>query len=166
MAVNPGLATSTRGPAGFAESFDDLHRATYQAAFKLLGRRHDAEDIAQEACARACLRWKRLEHPNAWAVRVATNLAIDRWRRLQREAAAGTEQEKAVAPSDGMRIDLHRALAQLPKRQRDVVMLRYVADMSEAQTASALGLSPGTVQTHAARGLQALRTTLDLPEEP
>src|SRR5262249_41482429 len=156
MAVNPGAVTSARAPAGFAECFDELHRATYQAAFKLLGRRHDAEDVAQEACARACLRWKRLEYPTAWAGRVATNVAIDRWRRMQREDTSGTQQEESVEASDGMRIDLHRALAQLPKRQRDVVVLRYVADFSEAQTASTLGLSPGTVKTHAARGLQAL----------
>ena len=56
-------------------------------------------------------------------------------------------------------------LATLPKRQREVVVLRYLADLSEAQTAAALGCAPGTVKTHAARGLEALRAVLAVPEE-
>jgi RNA polymerase sigma-70 factor (sigma-E family) len=161
----PARTTPTvKAPGGFVDEFAALHRATYQTAFKLLGDRHEAEDIAQEACARACLRWRRLDNPEAWSVRVASNLAIDRWRRTQRENVH-TRTDDTVAPDDGVRIDLYRALAQLPRRQRETVVLRYIADLTEQQTAAALGCKPGTVKTHAARGLQALRATLDVPEE-
>ena len=58
------------------------------------------------------------------------------------------------------RLDLQRALRDLPKRQRDVVVLRYVADQPEDAVAAALGVSVGTVKTHASRGLAALRARL------
>ena len=54
-----------------------------------------------------------------------------------------------------------RALAALPERQREVLVLRYYADLSEAAIAEALGVSPGTVKAHASRGLAALRPTLE-----
>jgi RNA polymerase sigma-70 factor (sigma-E family) len=163
LAMPTQAATSVKAPAGFAEAFAELHRATYQTAFKLLGDRHEAEDIAQEACARACVRWRRLDNPAAWSVRVASNLAVDRWRRAQHEVKYATAER--TVQDDGARVDLHRALALLPKRQREVVVLRYVADLTEEQTATALGCSAGTVKTHAARGLRALRATLDGAEE-
>jgi RNA polymerase sigma factor (sigma-70 family) len=56
---------------------------------------------------------------------------------------------------------LNAALAELPRRQREVVVLRYVGDFSEAQVASALGISPGAVKQHASRGLAALRNQLE-----
>jgi RNA polymerase sigma factor (sigma-70 family) len=58
---------------------------------------------------------------------------------------------------------LSNALLSLPDRQREVVMLRYLADLSEATVGQLLGCSPGTVKTHAARGLQALRSALGEP---
>jgi RNA polymerase sigma-70 factor (sigma-E family) len=147
----------------FDASFDALYVAAYRAAFRLLGSRPDAEDAAQEACARACVRWRkvqRLDAPVAWVVRVATNIAIDRWRQLQRDAARAVDAPTEVPALDGRRVDLHRALESLPKRQRDVVVLRYVVDLSEAETAEALGCAPGTVKSHASRGIAALRAAL------
>ena len=59
------------------------------------------------------------------------------------------------------RLDLVRALSALPRRQREVVVLRFLGDFSEATVATVLGLSAGTVQSHSARGLEALRRTLN-----
>jgi RNA polymerase sigma-70 factor (sigma-E family) len=156
---------SVEAPAGFAEAFGRLYEDAYQHAFKLLGDRQEAEDVAQEACTRACLRWRSLDNPAAWVTRVATNLVFDRHRR--RRAALRYAQASAApdVTDDDPHLDLYMALANLPKRQREVVALRYLADLSEAQTAAALGCSPGTVKTHAARGLRALRESLDLAEE-
>ena len=152
-------------PEDFADAFDELYDCAYQQAYKLIGDRAEAEDLAQEACTRACLRWRRLDNPRAWVVRVTTNLAFDRFRRL-RNARKLTQFPAAVAvAADDRHLDLHRALSKLPKRQREVVALRYLADLSEAQTAAELGCSPGTVKSHAARGLRALRMTLDLADE-
>ena len=161
-----GAQAVTQSGAPFVDAFDGLYRRAYQSAFKLLGDRHDAEDVAQEACTRACMRWSRLDNPTAWVVRVATNLSLDRWRRAQRARAHQAHLATAdFSVIDDRRVDLHRALAMLPKRQRDVVVLRYVADLSEADTAAALRCAPGTVKAHAARGLKALRAALELPED-
>ena len=157
--------SSAPGHEGFVAAFAELYDCAYQHAYKLLGDRQEAEDLAQEACARACLRWHRLDDPRAWVVRVTTNLAFDRFRRL-RSAAKHLRLPPATAvAADDRHLDLHRALAKLPKRQREVVVLRYLTDFSEAQTAAALGCSPGTVKSHAARGLHALRVTLELADE-
>ena len=62
---------------------------------------------------------------------------------------------------EGERIDLQRALAGISRRQRSAVVLRYFADMSEADVAAALGCSVGTVKKHTARGLLILRRLLE-----
>ena len=155
--------------AGFDESFPALFRAAYKVAFRLLGSREEAADCAQEACARACADWHRLSvtgSPLPWVVRVSSNLAIDRWRRARRVRAH--EAAAAVAPMlgpDAGRVDLYRALDALPRRQRDVVVLRYLADMSEDDVAAAIGCSVGTVKSNAARGRAALRAVLSIEED-
>ena len=157
--------SSASGHEGFVAAFDELYRSAYQHAYKLLGDRQEAEDLAQEACTRACLHWRSLENPHAWVVRTTTNLAFDRFRRLRTAARHARLARASFAAVDDDHVDLHRALAKLPKRQREVVALRYLADFSEAQTAAALGCAPGTVKSHAARGLRALRSSLGLADE-
>jgi RNA polymerase sigma-70 factor (ECF subfamily) len=157
-------------PESFTASFAGLYASAFQAAYRLLGSRQEAEDVAQEACARACLRWNKLSRygtPKPWVVRVATNLAIDQYRRRQRALTAADQVAPAtVEPIDARRVDLHRALSKLTRRQRDVVVLRYIADLSEADTAEALGCAPGTVKSHATRGLAALRAALGEENSP
>ncbi len=66
-------------PDGFDQAFERLYRLAYRVAFRILGDRGDAEDVAQEALARAVVRWSRLkDRPEGWVTRVASNLAIDR----------------------------------------------------------------------------------------
>ena len=158
-----GTQTGTRLPASFEAAFPTLYPKAYRAAYRLLGNRQEAEDVAQEACARACIHWTKITRradPAPWVVRVATNLSIDQWRKRQRAACHDNTEPIVLEPADARRIDLHRALETLPKRQRDTVVLRYVVDLSEAETAETLGCAPGTVKSHAARGLTALRTAL------
>jgi RNA polymerase sigma-70 factor (sigma-E family) len=157
-------AKAARVAPGFTEAFDALYLGAYRTAYRLLGNRQEAEDVAQEACARACLRWSRLDDPPAWVARVSANLALDRWRRLQTAAKHRAERVAETMPEDARRIDLHRALETLPGRQRQVIVLRYLADLTEEQTATALGCAVGTVKSHASRGLAALRTALGEPE--
>ncbi len=66
---------------------------------------------------------------------------------------------------DPERLDLYRALDALPRRQRDVLVLRHLADMSEAAVAEALGCSIGTVKSNASRARAALRAVLTIEEE-
>jgi RNA polymerase sigma-70 factor (sigma-E family) len=157
--------TSASEHESFEAAFADLYARAYQHAFKLLGDRAEAEDLAQEACTRACLRWRRLDNPQAWVLHVTTNLAFDRFRRLRTATKLARLPSSPAVVADDRHLDLHRALAKLPKRQREVIALRYLADLSEAQTAAELGCSPGTVKSHAARGLRALRAGFDLADE-
>src|SRR5260221_14642808 len=110
----------------FDDVYPSLYRSAYRVAFRLLGGREEAADLAQEACARAYARWNKVggyDHPEAWVARVAGNLAIDHLRRGQ-TAARHVNQLAAFTAPDSDRVDLHRALLALPRRQRQVVMLR------------------------------------------
>ncbi len=157
---------ATEAPA-FAAAYPSLFDAGYRVAYRLLGDREESFDIAQESCARAYVRWDELAppaaNPTAWVVRASTNLAIDRWRRL-RTAQRHLSPAEATTALLSDRIDLHRALDALPERQRDVVLLRYISDLSQDDVAVVLGCTVGTVKSHAHRGLAALRATLDLGE--
>lgn len=150
---------------GFDELFPELFRSAYRIAFRLLGSREDAADCAQEACARACADWPKLTRagdPLPWVVRVSSNLAIDRWRKGRRARAYDESPAVATLDPDPERLDLYRALEALPRRQREAVVLRYLADMSEADVAKATGCSIGTVKSNTARGRAALRTVLTI----
>lgn len=145
----------------FAGQFDHLYRVGYRASYAVLGNRTEAEDCAQEAAARALVRWRTVSnHATPWVARVSTNLAIDRVRRLARQSAHPAPSEAAIDPMSDRRRDLTTVLIALPKRQREAVAMRYLADLSEADTAKAMGCKVGTVKSATARGLARLRTEL------
>ncbi len=153
----PALLT----PATFDARFDELAELSYRLAYRMLGSREDARDIAQEAMARAYARWPKVrDAAPGWVARVSTNLALDLIRKRRRRPPdpppSGTDPIAGVAERD----ELVAALRTLPRRQRDVVALRYLADLPEAEVARALGCSVGTVKQHAHRGLAALRVSL------
>jgi RNA polymerase sigma-70 factor (sigma-E family) len=148
----------------FEEVFPVLARDAYRVAYRLLGDRTEAEDVAQEACARTFSRWASVrDHAEPWCIRVASNLALDllraRTRAVRRNERLRTN-EVAPVPQTDQRLDLYAALERLPRRQRETVVLRYLGDLSEAQTADLLGCSVGTVKTHASRGLAALKEVI------
>jgi RNA polymerase sigma-70 factor (sigma-E family) len=148
-------------PDGFDLAFPGLYRLAYRVAFRILGDRGDAEDVAQDTLARAAVRWSRLkDRPEGWVTRVASNLAIDRYRRRKRPVAPLTGPVGIVDPHLGERGDLVHALRRLPRRQREAVVLRYLADLSEVQVALEMGCSVGAVKSHGARGLSSLRRHL------
>ncbi len=143
--------------AFYARSLDPVFRAV------LLTTRNSerAEDGAHEAFARALELWDTIgRHPNpiAWTIRVALNVHASSWRIWRREQPEPPE----VVVSDELPIDpfLLRAVWRLPRRQRQVVALRVLADLSAAQTAAALGISEGTVGAHLHRALEKLRENL------
>jgi RNA polymerase sigma-70 factor (sigma-E family) len=152
----------------FEDSFEDLYGRAYGVAYQLLGRRTEAEDVAQEALARAFVQWRKIrDYAEAWVVRVAGNLAIDTWRKRRFvDEHRSTDEAPGVAPApSALRVDLHQALAQLSKRQREVLVLRFLADLPEADVARALGCSVGSVKQHASRGLATLRTSMGTADE-
>lgn len=162
-------AVVTAAAPSFEEVFPVLIRDAYRVAYRLLGDRSEAEDVAQEACARTYSRWSTVrDHAEPWCVRVASNLALDvlraRTRATKRNQRVIASDAATVqfSPSAGVddRIDLYAALEKLPKRQRETVVLRYLGDLSEAQTADLMGCSVGSVKTHSSRGLAALKEVL------
>jgi RNA polymerase sigma factor (sigma-70 family) len=150
----------------FREAFPRLHDRAYQAAYRLLGDRTAAEDVAQEALTRAYVHWARLdERREGWVVTTAVNIVLDGFRRDRRwnafRTAVQTSAEGArpalVDEDETQRIDLQRLLAALPRRQRQVAVLRYLEDRPVREVAELLGCSPGSVKRHAARAAEALR---------
>jgi RNA polymerase sigma factor (sigma-70 family) len=131
-------------------------------AYRLLGQRDDAEEVAQETLARAYARWRRVAaYDEPWVARVASNLAVDVWRR-RRSSVAGPEEvttaDVAVLVSE--RHALAQSLDRLSRRQREVVVLRYLADLPEADVAALLRTSVGSVKQHCHRGLARLRSDM------
>jgi len=146
---------------GFDEFFSQSVDRVLRVGRRLAGDPSVAEDLAAEAYARAYARWGTVRHhpaPEAWVLRTMANLAIDRSRKRQ----VVLRPEPAQSPADAVALHatLVEALARLPRRQRAVVTLRYLADMPERDVAAALSISTGSVKTHCSRGLAALRLQL------
>ena len=138
----------------------------FTMALLLTGRhRAQAEDLLQEVLERAYRRWGRISRtgePEPYVRRMLVNASVDHWRRLRRrreeplgDSADATAPDQAGEAED--RDLLLRALAELPPRQRAVLVLRYFEDLTEAQTAVVLGCSVGTVKSQASRALARLR---------
>lgn len=159
-------AADPASPEGFAAAFPELFALAYRIAYRVVGERGEAEDVAQEALARAVLRWPALaDRPHGWVVRVAGNLAIDRYRRRRRTLLRSCVEAGSAEAGAPDRLDLVASLARLPRRQRQVVVLRYLADWSERAVAEELGCSVGNVKSSAARAVRSLRRQLGVEVE-
>ena len=129
------------------------------------GELHEAEDVVQEAFARASVRWARLRHydvPEAWVRRVAMNLAADRSRRARRQLAALVRLGPAppVPPVQLEELALLEALRALPISHRQVIVLHHLLGMPVEEVAATLTIPTGTVKTRLARGRRALAAQL------
>ena len=131
-----------------------------------------AQDLVDEAFARACASWSTVSRhpaPVAWVVRTALNVNISRWRRRRREVSVpdpGTIAGlPAISGASDSAVDprIMAALLRLPGRQRQVVALRLFLDLDTGRTAEVLGIAPSTVKAHLARAIAALRDDL-IPE--
>jgi RNA polymerase sigma-70 factor, ECF subfamily len=140
--------------------FADFYAATFHGLclqlFVYTGDLATAQDMVQEAFCRALPRWSTLstyDDPAAWVRKVAWNLATSRWRQLRRFAGLTHAPDGVVEAPGVERIDLMNALATLPPRQRQAVVLHYLADASVAEIAAIIGTSDGTIKSwlHRAR---------------
>ncbi len=149
------------------DEFDDFVRGAstrlLRTAVLLTGDRQAAEDLVQEVFERVYVRWRWIRGgPEPYARKVLTNLVANRWRRKSRRPEARLSQYDDQSTPDGtdhhaVRDQLLSALQTLPPRQRAVIVLRYYEDLTEAQTAQALGCSLGTVKSQSSRALDKLR---------
>ena len=132
----------------FESWYSREHPRILSAVVLATGDLYLSQDAVDEAIVRAYDRWKRvgsMESPSGWTVRVALNLVKRNFRRANRQygtSSAFDTQESVFPPT------LHevwKLVNRLSKRQREVVVLRYIGDLTEAQVADALGLTRGTV---------------------
>lgn len=150
---------------GQAVDFDDFVAARSAGLLRtayLLTRDHAlAEDLLQTALTRSWFAWSRIEgRPEPYVRKVLVNTYISWWRRRWNGEQSWAEPpEPAPVPDGGVeqRHDLWAAMGRLPRRQRAVVVLRFVEDLSEAETARLLGVSPGTVKSQTSKALAKLR---------
>jgi RNA polymerase sigma-70 factor (sigma-E family) len=146
--------------------------ALLRTACLLTGETHTAEDLVQTTLAKLYLAWDRIadrEHVDAYARKALVNEFRSLWRRPWRRRELSAEQLPDVAGSeqgyDARDDALWQFVATLPPKQRAVIVLRYYEELTEAETAAALGISVGTVKSQASRALASLRRTVaDHPE--
>ena len=142
--------------ASFTRWASERQQALLRTAVLLCGDHHRAEDLVQDALTKVAVRWSRLrdQHPDAYARQVMVRTNVSWWRTRRREVLLEGHDRTAAGPAAEVdrRLLLDRALAQLTPRQRATIVLRFYDDLSERDTAAALGVSTGTVksQTHAA----------------
>src|SRR5689334_15175853 len=132
-----------------SRAFDDFYAAHYDELARTLtvalADRAAAEEAAQEAMTRALRRWRqvrRLDRPAAWLYVVAMNHVRDAWRKERREPRWDDEFDATSPdPSGGVTttLSVRDAIATLPARQREAVVLRYLADLPLADVADAMG---------------------------
>ena len=157
-----------------AEEFADCYRAEATAclglAYALCGDRSLAEEVVADAFARTWPAFQegRIDDVHAYVRRAVVNTMNGRFRRRaveRRHAAREATAPEPTSTGDTGRVDDHadlwRALQDLPGPQRAVLVLRYLEDQSEQQTATLLGVRVGTVKSRTARGLARLQELLE-----
>ena len=152
------------------DRFADFYTASYQRLlgqlFTVTGDLAEAENLLQEAYARAFARWAQVcayDHPEAWVRRVALNLAAMAARRLRRRAVAlwRLGPPPVVPELSPELLDLHRALGALPLGQRQVIVLHHLVGLPVEEVAHELQVPAVTVKSRLARGRRALAQVLD-----
>lgn len=150
-------------------AFVDANWATFLRVARLLsGDDHRGEELLQDCLVKLYVRWRKpaaQQDPAAHLRRMLVNGNVDRWRRTKREQLTDSVPDlpTLTAPDPagaGLDEDLRDALRALPKGQRAVLVLRYCEDLTERETAAALGCSVGTVKSQNARAMANLRKRL------
>lgn len=142
-------------------------RALLRSAWLLTGDWHLAEDLVQTALAKAYLAWRRMDAPDAYVRRVLMTTYVTWWRRRwngEQPTADLPDTAAAHGVDYDVRHQVYDVLRTLPRRQRAVVVLRYFEDLTEAETAAALGCSVGTVKSQNARAMARLRASSALAD--
>ncbi|HUR51278.1 MAG TPA: SigE family RNA polymerase sigma factor [Mycobacteriales bacterium] len=173
-------AVAVTGGGGVLEvtSADDLLTTLYTTHYRelvrlaafLTGDRDNAEEVVQDAYVKVHGSWRgvrELDKAEAYLRTAVVNLSRSRLRhkqvvqRYRPEPLADAASAESFAMQHVQREAVLEALHALPRRQREAVVLRYYGDLSEAQTAAAMGCSVGAVKSHTSRGIAALRPLLE-----
>ena len=166
----PGVHVERRRAPAFEEFYAAEVRAVTALAYALTGNWTVAEDLTQEAFARAFRDWRRVggfQRPDSWIRTVTANLATSRLRRLAAEARALARLRQRPEPQS-LPDDVEAFLAavrRLPRRQAQAAALRYVDDLPVAEVAAVMGCATGTAKAHLHAARQRLLTELHLDQE-
>jgi RNA polymerase sigma-70 factor, ECF subfamily len=165
----------------FGEIVELYKDKVFQLSYRMLGNRHEAEDIAQEAFLRAYVNIHRFNIDlkfSTWLYRIATNLCIDRIRKKKPDyyldaEVAGTDgltmysqiPSNASLPEDDvesleLQDSIQKEISKLPEKYRAVIVLKYIEELSLNEISEILDLPLGTVKTRIHRGREALRKQL------
>ncbi|MGP4016469.1 SigE family RNA polymerase sigma factor [Saccharopolyspora sp. 5N708] len=159
-----GLAAMDELTSKLTDLYQEHYRQLLRIAVLLVDDRASAEDIVQDAYVRVFDSRARLRDPDK-ALAFLRQSVLNRARSMLRRRMIAKKYQPKLATRDsqpdetGRGIDravLAAALAQLPRRQREAVVLRYYADLSEARTAEVMGCSPGAVKSYCSRGVSRL----------
>jgi len=157
------VVKGVRMPRTDRSAFDEFVHARGAAlartAYLLTGDHHLAEDLVQAALVQAAKHWERIDtSPEAYVRKAMYHQNISWWRR-RRISESPLESYDGAAPSSDptLRLTLEDALRRLTQRQRTVLVLRYFEDLTEVQTAAALGISAGAVKSMTRQALGRLR---------
>lgn len=175
-------ATTPADPPGPEDPhrLDDVVRAHLPGLLRyatvLTGEAHTAADLVQEVLLRAHVRWRRIglmDRPDLYLRRMVTNEHLSWRRRWHVRTVHPSSDDVLAAHADPLRDHAHRVveddavwrrLAELPPRQRTVLVLRYYEGLPDVEIAQVLGTSAATVRSHASRALATLRATDLTPE--
>ncbi|HEV7524231.1 MAG TPA: sigma-70 family RNA polymerase sigma factor [Acidimicrobiia bacterium] len=152
------------GALGFDEFYESHFDRVGRALVLAGAEREVARDATQEAFTRALRRWRKvgeMDRPDGWVYVVAMNQLRDHWRRAERRAAEIDETALDNTSAVATRLSLREAIATLPPRQRQAVVLRYFADLPLADVADAMGCATGTVKATLHHALQSMRVDLE-----
>ena len=156
--------------AGFEDWYRLEHPRLANGLYLICGSVESARDATDEAFARAAARWgrvRRMDSPGGWTFKVGLNLLRREARRKGREARAVERiPTPATPPVELPDAELWAAVRALPDRQRQVVVMRFVGDLPEADIAKVLGIARGTVASNLSRALDTLATRVLEQEAP
>lgn len=165
----------------FGEIVELYKDKVFQLCYRMLGNRHEAEDIAQEAFIRAYVNINSFNINlkfSTWIYRIATNLCIDRIRKkkpdyyldaevsgsdgltMYSQIAADTALPEEELQSLELQETIQKEISKLPEKYRTVIVLRYIEELSLNEISEILDLPLGTVKTRIHRGREALRQQL------
>ncbi len=151
----------------FTEFVVRRSHALLRVAYALTGDAHAAEDLVQQALAKAFVHWRRIQgEAEPYVKKIIYHDSASRWRsrRSRAETSVPAPPDLTLVPDGShdthLRLILRDALLALPPRQRAVLVLRYLEDLTVEATAEILGCRPGTVASQASRGLAKLREVI------
>ncbi len=158
--------------AEFRAFFESHHSGLGRFAYLLTGDPDDADDLVADAFAQVWRNWDRVskaDQPLAYVRRMLVNLEASRVRGIVRDrrrlhSIGVMSRESGDGPDVAALVDLRAALQRLPLRKRACLVLRYVLELSEQETAAVLGISVGTVKSQTSRGAAELQRLLGSPQ--